>query len=359
MAMRWMIYGANGYTGRLIVEEAVKRGHTPILAGRSLDKIVPLAREFSLEYVVFHLDDVNIIAEAVADVDLVFHAAGPYIYTSDPMIRACIATKTHYLDITGEIDVFENTFRYDEVARKNGVLVMSGVGFDIVPTDCMAKYVADKLPKANKLTIGVWAITRASSGTTKSIFEMIPRGGRIRQNGDLKSVPFGKQSTIIPMLNGDKIGLEIPWGDIATAYRTTGIPNIRTYMVVYPQIAQVAYYGGSVVQSLLKVELLRKSFGKIVEKIIDGPNEKFRQVAQSYIWVHVGDADGNQVEAWLQTVEAYEFTAKMAVLAVERVAELRPVGALTPAIVFGKDFVLEVKGTKRFDERPKISVMAE
>ena len=109
--MRWMIYGATGYTGQLVVEEAVRRGHRPIIAGRNPDKLDVIADKYDLDYVAFRLDDENTIAEAIADADIVYHAAGPFIHTAEPMIRACLATKTDYLDITGEIDVFERYIR--------------------------------------------------------------------------------------------------------------------------------------------------------------------------------------------------------------------------------------------------------
>ncbi|MEO1644032.1 MAG: NAD(P)H-binding protein, partial [Chloroflexota bacterium] len=111
--MAWMIYGATGYTGQLVVAEAVARGHRPLLAGRNPEKLATLADTYDLDFVAFQLNDPTVIAEAIADMDVVYHAAGPFVYTSEPMIRACLATHTHYLDITGEIDVFEQTFRYD------------------------------------------------------------------------------------------------------------------------------------------------------------------------------------------------------------------------------------------------------
>ncbi|KAB2863717.1 MAG: NAD(P)H-binding protein, partial [Anaerolineae bacterium] len=134
---RWILYGAYGYTGELVAEEALKRGHTPILAGRSAEKLIPLAERLGLEYRVFSLDDTPALKNALADVDLVFHAAGPFIYTASPMLDACIETGTHYVDITGEILVFRKTFKRDEAARQKNIALISGVGFDIIPTDCL------------------------------------------------------------------------------------------------------------------------------------------------------------------------------------------------------------------------------
>ncbi|MEP6985562.1 MAG: saccharopine dehydrogenase NADP-binding domain-containing protein, partial [Chloroflexota bacterium] len=97
----WMIYGATGYTGKLVAEEAVRRGHKPLLAGRSAAKLRPLAESLGLEYAVVSLDDADALAKAVGSVELVYNAAGPFIFTSDRILRACLQTGVHYLDITG------------------------------------------------------------------------------------------------------------------------------------------------------------------------------------------------------------------------------------------------------------------
>jgi short subunit dehydrogenase-like uncharacterized protein len=157
---RWMLYGATGYTGQLIAAEAVRRGHRPILAGRSAEKLAPLAELHKLEYVAFSLDDLTSIARAITNggVDLVLHAAGPFVRTAEPMLRACVVTQTNYLDITGEYPVFESTFSYGQSAQK--VAFISGVGFDVVPSDCLAAYTAAKVPNATQLEIAILTLSR-------------------------------------------------------------------------------------------------------------------------------------------------------------------------------------------------------
>ncbi|MGB1286792.1 MAG: saccharopine dehydrogenase family protein, partial [Aggregatilineales bacterium] len=229
--LNWMIYGATGYTGVLVAEEAVKHGHRPILAGRNEEKLRPLATRLDLEYRAFGLDDVQQVGEAIADMAIVYHAAGPFVHTALPMIKACLATKTHYLDITGELNVFEQSFSYDEAASKNGIVIISGVGFDVVPTDCMARYVAEQVPNATHLEIALAGFTGVSAGTSKSFLEMMPNGTKARRNGQLETVPAGK-NTRVSFPFGKSAALAIPWGDLSTGYRTTQIPNITTYMAM-------------------------------------------------------------------------------------------------------------------------------
>ncbi len=349
MAKDWMIYGANGYTGKLVAKHAKARGHNPVIAGRNQKKIEKLALELQLDYMVFDLDDVNIVAEAIADMSLVYLAAGPFLHTSETVIKACLATNTHYLDITGEIDVFEKAFTYDEVARKNGIALIPGVGFDVVPTDCLAKHVADKLPSATHLEIGIASLTRASAGTAKTAVEWAGVGGKIRRDGILQPHPIGFDTKELRFMHGYEETMAIPWGDLATAYRTTGIPNITTYMAVPKAAITMAGMGSGIGQTLLSNGVVKSVVKQLIGAVVKGPNETHRKTSRSYLYAKVTDDQKHMAEAWLDTLEAYQFTVEASVLAVEQTLERQLAGALSPALAFGKDFVLDIGGTRRLD----------
>jgi short subunit dehydrogenase-like uncharacterized protein len=345
----WMIYGANGFTGQLLVAEAVRRGHRPILAGRSASKLAPVAEKHGLKWLRSQLNDPKQLASALRDIDLVFHAAGPFQFTSQPMLQACLESGVNYIDITGEIPVFQNTFSQHEKALQAGVVLISGAGFDVIPSDCLAKYVAEKLPTATELQIGVASSTRPSSGTVKSSIEMMPRGGMRRENGKLVPQPFGEGARQIRFSHRHLETLPISWGDLETAYRSTGIPNITTYMAYPPHLVKTVRRYGPLVQKLVRVRLLRRIVQMIVARSFKGPNAEMRQHSRSYVWAMARDAEGNQTQAWLETMEAYQLTAVAGLRCVERLLAERPVGALTPAQAFGADFILEIEGSKRFD----------
>ena len=173
-----MIYGANGYTGRLLADLAVRRGFRPILAGRSVEKIRPLARERGMDHRAFSLDRPEL--EGVA---AVVHMAGPFSATSRPMVDACLAARVHYLDITGEIEVFEAVLSRDAEARAAGIVLLPGVGFDVVPTDCLAAMLHRRLPDATHLELAFDARGKASAGTAKTAVEGLANGGRARIDG--------------------------------------------------------------------------------------------------------------------------------------------------------------------------------
>lgn len=348
MTNDWMIYGANGYTGKLIAEHAKARGHNPVIAGRNQRKIEQLAIDLQLDYMVFDLSDVNIIAEAIADMSLVLLAAGPYMHTSDPIVKACLATHTHYLDITGEIDVFERIFSYDDVARKNRIALIPGVGFDVVPTDCLAKYVADQLPSATHLDIGIASLSGVSAGTTKTAIEGASTGGKVRRNGMLQAHPIGTDTKQLRFMHGYYDALAIPWGDLATAYHTTRIPNITTYMTLPPSAIKMAGRGSRIMQVMMQNRMIKSIAKGLAGTFVKGPNATQRKTARSYAYAKASNSS-RSVEAWLDTIEAYQFTAEASVLAVEQTLERQPAGALTPALAFGKDFVLDINSTRRLD----------
>lgn len=225
MNSNWMIYGANGYTGELIAREAVRRGLEPVLAGRSRDKIEPLARELGLEARGFALDDVARASEQIKGHGLVLHCAGPFSATAKPMMDACLQAKTHYLDITGEISVFELAQSLDARARDAGVVICPGVGFDVIPTDCVAATLKAAMPDATHLSLGFDSRSGPSAGTAKTSIEGLAQGGKARENGRIVDVPLAHRVRRIDFGGGEKNAMTIPG---ATCPRRSTPPASRT-----------------------------------------------------------------------------------------------------------------------------------
>ena len=337
--MNWLIYGANGYTGELIAREAVHRGHRPVLAGRNARKIEPLARELGCESRTFDL-----AAPQLTGIGLVLHCAGPFIRTSAPMIDACLAAGAHYLDITGEIDVFEAIFARDGEAQQRGVTLLPGVGFDVVPTDCLAAMLASRMPDARELSLAIYPKNgELSRGTTKTMLESIGEGGAIRRDGRIVRVPLASDVREIPFSCGRRTAMTIPWGDVSTAYRTTGIPNIRVYNASSPKaIARVRRL--SFLLPLVGIKPVRRLLQKIAERRT-GPDESLRTSARVYLWGAVANARGEEIAMTMTTPEGYAFTTLSAVNSVERFlsGSARP-GSFTPASLLGPEFVMTIPG---------------
>ena len=344
----WMLYGAYGYTGKLIAQEAKDRGHSPVLAGRSAENLIPLAEELNLDYVVMDLKNENNLKANIEGFDLVFNSAGPFKFTSAPMVKACLKASTSYMDITGEIPVFEQNFKYDDQAIEKGIAIISGVGFDVIPTDCLVKYVSDKIKNPISLDIGITAMSNPSPGTLKTMLAHFDIGQLVRRNGNL--IPLEKDYIRkIRFSDKERMVRPVTWGDLSTAYRTTGIPNITTYFPMPKRLPSLFEFIGVSKTAMINDEKSRKKVNRWVEENIYGPDEFKRQTFRCYIWASVKNDKGLKAQSWLETMESYRFTAVAGVSCVEKIFELEPEGALTPALAFGDDFILEIPETKRFD----------
>jgi short subunit dehydrogenase-like uncharacterized protein len=313
---------------------------------------VPLAQELELEWLAVSLDDTSALAQALAQVDLVFHAAGPFVLTSAPMLRACLATGTNYMDITGEIPVFENTFAHDPAAIQRGIVLISGAGFDVIATDCLSDYVASQVPNAVELEVAVAAISRASAGTAKTMLEMFPSGGRMRREGRLVPCRWGQGAKRLRFAHREHSVMPVPWGDLATAFQTTGITNITTYMAFPSSSIRLMHWLSPLGRGVLGIKPLRRLFQKWIARRARGPDEELLRTGRAFAWARAANAQGAEAQAWLETPETYQFTALAGVRCVEKVLRERPTGALTPALALGADFVLEIEGTRRLDALP-------
>jgi short subunit dehydrogenase-like uncharacterized protein len=341
---RWLLYGAYGFTGRLIAEEARRRGMSPVVAGRRAAAVQEVADEFDLDAAVFGLDDADALARQLEGYDAVLLAAGPFARTSAPVVRACLATGAHYLDITGEVGVFEAVFRRDGEARERGVALLPGVGFDVVPTDCLAAALKAALPDATHLELAFAGLGSTSPGTAKTMVEGLPQGGAIRRAGKIISVPPAHDVAEIPFRDKPRMAVTIPWGDVSTAYHSTGIPNIRVYMALPPQLIR----GTRMMRpfhKLLGARPIQAALKSWVDKNIEGPDAHTRAVGRAQVWGRVRNDAGHTVEGTLVTPESYHLTALTSVEAVHRLLEEpRFKGALTPSKAFGADFITSFDG---------------
>lgn len=188
-----LIYGCTGYTGQLICQLAAEQQLPVIIAGRDKRKVEELSVRLNLPCRVFDLTHPDQIAEQIADVKVVLHCAGPFKFTAKIMAEACIKTTTHYLDITGEIEVFESLFAMDAKAKNAGVTLMPGVGFDVVPTDCLALYLKEKVPRPHSLDLAlVMKGGRFSHGTAITMAENMGEKCVVRRDGKIKTMPQGE-----------------------------------------------------------------------------------------------------------------------------------------------------------------------
>ena len=343
--MSWMLYGANGYSGELTARAAAAAGMAPVLGGRSRAALEALGRELKLETRVVALDSPAALARALEGVSLVLNCAGPFSATARPMIAACLAARAHYLDITGEVDVFELAASLDSQARAAGVVLCPGVGFDVVPTDCVALALAEALPGATQLALGFDNASPVSRGTARTMVEGLGLGGAVRREGKLVRVPLGYKDRRIDFGAGEKVAMTIPWGDVSTAYRTTGIANIEVYVPISPrrlqQLRRLNY-----LRFALRLGAVQRFLKSRIDAGVPGPDAALRDRTPTHVWGEARAPDGRVRTARVVTANGYTVTVHASLGVVVRLlAGGVSAGSATPARLLGARFVETLPGS--------------
>lgn len=340
MPERWLLYGAYGFTGRLIAQAALARGHQPVLSGRSAEKLAALGKHLQLETLASALENLRSLREAIEGFDLVVNAAGPFTYTSRPLIDACLDTHTHYLDITAaELPVYRTIYARDTDARQASVALVPGAGFDVAATECLAAHAAALVQKPTRIRLGIQLKATPSSGSVKTMLEVIGNGQLARIDGRLHQLPTDDPLPT-PRFPGEPAVKfsPVPTGDLEAVYHSTQIPNIATYMS-----------GPSIPAGMEKL-LTKKPVRNLVRRVagmLPEPSEAARARGRAYVWVQATGASGEVKEWLLRTGDGYTFTALAAVLGAEKLLAGGLAGALTPSMAFGTDFPLEIPGVER------------
>ena len=339
-ASSWLIYGCYGYSGKLLATEAARRGMNVVLAGRNERKTREVAEALGLPYRVVSLDDPAALQTALEGMTLVLHCAGPFSATSAPMIDACLRTGVHYFDITGEWRVFEHAHSpaVDRAAKDAGVIVCPGSAFDVIPTDCIANTLSEAMPDAQSLTLGFAGFADLAPGTARTMVEVMGEPVKARRNGKIVNAPTAART--IDFGNGPQRAIPFSWGDISTAFRATGIPNITVYNPVtrteYVQTRLVAF-----LRPLLRINAVQRFLKNLAARTNRGPDDEQRASQRLKIWGEVSNAEGKTLRAFLDTTGAYELTITGPLAIIEHVqaATDLPSGSMTPAMLMGKDFI--------------------
>lgn len=352
MQNQFLLYGANGYTGKLIAKLAATYNLKPILAGRTEASIKPLAGELQLSCRIFDLDETEKLIAALSEVDLVLHAAGPYVYTAKQMIEACLKTGTHYIDINGDISVFELLKNFHNAATQNNIMIMPGAGFDVVPTDCIALHLKNKMPDATHLKLAF--VTRGgglSHGTATTMAGKIGEGGAIRQNGKITRKPLGHKGLWLdlPSESGGELEniftMTIPWGDVSTAFTTTGIPNIEVYTGIKPSVYRILKLQWAF-NWLLRTDFFRNLIRKKIKSRPAGPSDEQRKNSSSIVWGEVSNKSGKTLNHGIRCFDGYTLTAHSSLIIAKKILDGNfKSGYQTPAGCYGADLVMEIPNT--------------
>ena len=345
-----ILYGSYGYTGRLIAKECSAKKLNLILAGRSEEALQQQSAETGFPFEVVDIANNTSLRALLAKGKVVIHCAGPFRHTAKAMADACVETKTHYTDITGEYQVFELLAGYDQKAKVAGITIMPGTGFDVVPSDCLALHLKNQLPSATHLQLA-FTMSKGglSRGTKKSMVEGLGEDGQIRANGKLINLALGEKSMEVDFGTFKTPTLCIPWGDIVTAWLSTGIPNIEVYTGATSRMIKNAKRI-KYINWLLKKRWVKRFLLNRIDQQKSGPSDEKRESGRSFLWGKVWDDTGTQVESRLETLSGYALTSKTSVLIAEKIISGNfKSGYQTPAMAYGAGLILEIASTQRTD----------
>lgn len=342
-----LLYGANGYTGQLIARYAKEYGITLLLAGRSAEKISALSQATGFAYRVFELENTSALLQVLQEVKLVLHAAGPFAVTAKPMLEACLQTGAHYLDINGDISVFELIKQYDQVAKAKNIILLPGAGFDVVPTDCLALHLKKQLPDASHLSLAFASQGGGlSHGTAMTMAAKLGEGGAVRENGKIVRKPLGHKGRWIDFGPHHLFTMTIPWGDVFTAHITTSIPSIEVSTGIKPAVYRVLKLQ-FLFNWLLRTEWMRNMVRRKISQRPAGPSDAMRANAKSFVWGEVKNAGGEKKAAAFECRDGYTLTALSSLLIAQKIlaGDFKP-GYQTPAACYGETLIHEIPGTK-------------
>lgn len=344
----FLLYGANGYSGELITRFASQYNLHPILAGRRKEAIEPLAVKYGLPYRVFDVNDTPSLLAALKEVKVVLNAAGPFDMTARQLVEGCLQTGTHYLDINGDIAVFELIKRYDEAARKAGILLLPGAGFDVVPTDCLALHLKNRMPDAISLKLAFATLGGAlSHGTATTMVNKLGEGGAVRREGRIIHEPLGRRGRWVDFGPKKLFVMSIPWGDISTAHFSTGIPDIECYTGMSRKVYYFLKLQG-LFNWALRTRFIRNRLKAKINRLPAGPSDAQRARATGYVWGEASNAAGQKITARLTGPEGYTITVHASLIITQKVLNGDfKAGYGTPASVWGEGLVQEVPGISK------------
>jgi len=323
------------------------------LAARSAPQLIPLAEELGLDYLVLNLDNPRAIAEACEPLRAVLHAAGPFASTFRPILDACLLTQTHYVDINGELAVFEYLLTQNQAAQRKKVCVIPGAGFDVVAANSLAVYTAAQLEDPLELDIAISVNEPASVGTRRSTLEVLAGGGRIRRSGRLLNYPLGKTRRFVRFMDRSRPVIPAPLGELSTAYSATGVPNLTTYLALSPGTIRLLGIFGRPLAMFLRNPRLRGWLQRRQSSARKKTDPSLPKQTHSEIYVRAVSSAGQVAQAWLETLGAYQFTAISAVACLEATLEGRSPGVYTPDQILGEHWMLQLERTRRLDALPE------
>lgn len=358
MSRPWVIYGAYGFTGSVVVDRAVAAGMRPLLAGVDRSRLSAQANYYRLPWKECPLEKPLELDELLNDAAAVLNCAGPFARSAEPLVESCLRTGTHYLDIAGEPQVFEMLAERDSRAQQAGVMVLPGVGLDIVPSDYLASYLKKRLPTATRLVLGFNGLQRASRGAINTLVDTILQYPTAPGLNGGPRVPVRFRTAKLDFGEGPQRAIRVPWGDIVSARHATGIPQVEVYLAL-PAGARFYLRGCKALGPLARLKLVRTLLSgagapprvenELWSRAVRGEEPAIRHgsAQRTVIYGEVSNERGGVARALFRGPDSYTILTEAALAAVARVLDGQWVsGFHTPTRVYGCELVDALSGAE-------------
>ena len=350
------VYGATGYTGRLVARELRRRGIELILCGRSPQKLKQRGAEFEPEVPVrvASVDDLDALRHAFADCPVVINCAGPFSRFGEPVVQAAVESATHYVDTTGEQLYMHRVFeRFADAAHAADVAVIPGMGFDYVPGDLICRLAGEGHEPLRELVVA-YAVQGfgATRGTMHSALEAMRGGALDYRDGDWRAAGLApmRASFTFPDPIGRQPMVRYPSGEVVTVPRHTRTAAVTSLIAAaafspHPAVADVV--GLALPGAALALRTPLKSMIDVaIDRLPEGPSAEDRAKARFTIVALARGEDGTTGRGIVRGADMYGLTA---VTAVEGATRLigeggGHAGVLSPASAFDSAAFLDALG---------------
>ncbi len=343
-----LLYGATGFTGRSVAQAFSDAGIDVVLSGRNRVKLGELAESLQLPWKATRLDEPEVLDRLVASASMVLNAAGPFAGTCVPLVESCLRVRRHYVDLSGEYPSFSAIERYHPEAIENNVMLMPGAGFVVVPSDCLAVHLKNRMPEARYLRLAFSSVESFSRGTLRAMLNLVARNVVIRRHGSMTTVPVGRLQRCFDFGDGAVRGTAVSWADVITAWHSTGIPNIEVY--AESDAWRMFMYQLGALQAPFQTAGIRRAIDQFAQYWPEGPSAQTQDRATRQIVGEVTDPGMHTIRARMTLPDGYLITPPIALSICQRVLNRDwHQGFRTPAQVYGVGLLDDLEGVELED----------
>jgi short subunit dehydrogenase-like uncharacterized protein len=342
VARRIIIFGATGYTGRLVAERLAAQGAAPVLAARTEASVRELAESLGLEWQVADALRQNSVFALLEPGDVLLSTVGPFVKWGEPAVRAAIAAKGTYIDSTGEPPFIRRVFEeFGPPAERAGAALLPAMGYDYVPGTLAAGLALEEAGEAAvRVDVGYFAFGAGiSAGTRRSAVGIMLEDGYTYRDGALRTARIAERVRSFHVKGKERDAVSIGGAEHLTLPAVhERLQEVNVYLGWFGALARPLQAGSLAGSVAMRAPGVRSAFKALGDRVVNSipPTQALNRPGEGISWV-VGeayDAAGDRLaEVQLTGGEPYALTAGFLAWAAQQSAS--GAGAMGPIEAFG------------------------